>query len=117
VESEQEDLEGWEEGNDDVHMTDSGESSGTGLGTRMPDSGRPDSASSFCGLYRDKAEHRFCASTHEIGESLLGRTMTPKDFITSQEDQRDSSENIVTKRKRCLARNGQPMIDLEAAAR
>jgi len=46
VEGEQEDVEGWEEGDDDVHMTDEGETSGSGLGSRMRDLRRPDSASS-----------------------------------------------------------------------
>ena len=35
VEAEQEDVEGAEEGDDDVHMTDEGETSGSGLGSRM----------------------------------------------------------------------------------
>jgi len=117
VEGEQEDVECWEEGDDDVHMTDEGETSGSGLGSRMRDLGRPDSASSSRGLYGDAAEHRFRASTQEIGERLLGRAMTPKDFFTSPEDQQDSIENIVTKRRRFLARNARLIIDLEAAAR
>jgi len=41
----------------------------------MRDLGRPDSASSSRGLYGDAAEHRFRASTQEIGERLLGRAM------------------------------------------
>jgi len=45
VEGEQEDVEGWEEGDDDVHMTEKGETSGSGLGSRMRDLCRPDSAS------------------------------------------------------------------------
>ena len=87
-------------------MTDEGETSGSGLGSRMRDLGRPDSAPSSRGLYGDAAEHRFRASTQEIGERLLGRAMTPKDF-----------ENIVTKRKHFLAGNARLIIDLEAAAR
>jgi len=63
------------------------------------------------------AEHGFRASTQEIGERLLGRAMTPKDFFTSPEDQQDSIENIVNKRKRFLAGNACLIIDLEAAAR
>jgi len=63
VEGKQEDVEGWEEGDDDVHMTDKGETSGSGWGSRMRDLGRPDSASSCRGLYGDAAEHRFRAST------------------------------------------------------
>ena len=79
-------------------MTDEGETSGTGLGSRMRDLGCPDSASSARGQYGDAAEHGFSASTQEIGEPLLGRTMTPKGFFTSLEDQQDSIENIVTTR-------------------
>ena len=41
MDGEQEDVEGWEEGDDDVHMTDEGETSGSGLGSRMRDLGRP----------------------------------------------------------------------------
>jgi len=117
VEGEQEDVEGWEEGDDDGHMTDKGETSGSGLGSRMRDLGRPDSASASRGLYGAAAEDRFCPSTQEIGESLLGRAMTPKDFFTSPEDQQESIENIVTKRKPFLAGNARLIIDLEAAAR
>jgi len=117
VEGEQEDVEGWEEGDDDVHMTDEGETSGSGFGSRMRDLGRPDSPSSSRGLYGDAAEHRFRASTQEIGERLLGQAMTPKDFFTGPEDQQDSIENIVTKRKLFLAGNARLIIDLEAAAR
>jgi len=62
-EGEQEDVEGGEEGDDDVHMTDEGETSSSGLGIRMRDIGRPDSASSSRGLYGDAGEHRFRAST------------------------------------------------------
>jgi len=43
--------------------------------------------------------------------------MTPKDDFTSLEDQQDSIENIVTKRKRFLAGNARLIIDLEAAGR
>jgi len=98
-------------------MTDEGQTSGSGLGSRMRDLGRPDFASSSRGLYGDAAEHGFRASTQVIGERLLGRGMTPKDFLTSLEDQRDSIENIVTKRKRFLAGNARLIIDLQAAAR
>jgi len=63
------------------------------------------------------AEHGFHACTQEIGERLPGRTMTPKDFFTSPEDQQDSIENILTKRKHFLAGNARLIIDLEAAAR
>jgi len=83
----------------------------------MHDVGRPDSAYSSRGLYGDAAEYRFRASTQEIGERLFGRAMTPKDFFTSPEDQQDSIENIVTKRKRFLAGNARLIIDHEAAAR
>jgi len=117
VEGEEDDVEGWEEGDDDVHMTDEGETFGSGLGSRMRDLGRPDSASSSRGLYGDAAELHFCASTQDIGERLLGRAMTPKDFCTSPEDQQDSIENIVNKRKRFLASNARLIVDLEAAAR
>ena len=105
VEREQEDVEGWEEGDDDVHMTDEGETSGSGLGNSMRNLGRPDSASSSRALGGDGAEHRFGASTQEIGELLLGRAMTPRHFFTSPEDQQDSIENIVTPRKGLLAGN------------
>jgi len=117
VEGEQEDVEGWEECDDDVHMTHEGETSGSGLGSRMRDLGRPDSAFSSRGLYGNAAEHRFDASTHQIGDRLLGRAMTPKDFFTSMEDQQDSIENIVSKRKRFLVGNAHLIIDLEAATR
>jgi len=117
MEGEQEEVEGGEGGVDDVYMTEEGETSGSGWGSRMRHLGRPDSASSSCGLYGDVAEHRFRASTHEIRERLLGRAMTPKDFFTSREDQQNSIENIVTKRKRFLAGNARLIIDLEAAAR
>jgi len=80
-------VEGWEEGDDDVHMTDKGETPGSGLGSRMLDLGRHDFASSSHNLYGDAAEYHFPASTQEIGALLLGRTMTPKDFFTSPEDQ------------------------------
>jgi len=102
VEGKQGDVEGQEEGDDDVHRTDKGQTSSSGLGSRMRDLGRPDSASSSRGLYGDAAEHDFRASTQEIAERLLGRAMTPKDFFTSTEDQQDSIENIVTKRKRSV---------------
>ncbi len=101
----------------DVDMAGAGATSGPGLGSRMRDLGGPDSASSTSGVYGDAGEHRFRASTQEIGERLLGRAMTPKDFFTSPEDQQDSIENIVTKRKRFLAGNARLIIDLEAAAR
>jgi len=117
VGSEQEDLEGCVEGDDDVHMTDEGETSGSGLGSRMRDLGRPDSAASARGLYGDAAEARFRARTQEIGERLLGWAMTPKDFFTSLEDQQDGIENIVTNRNHFLPGNARLIINLEAAAR
>ena len=117
LKGEQEDLEGWEEGDDDVYMRDEGETSGSGLGSRMRDLGRRDSASSSRGVYGDPAEYHFRASTQEIGGRLLGRAMTPKYIFTSPEDQEDSIANIVTKRKRFLAGNAHLIIDLEAAAR
>jgi len=83
----------------------------------MRDLGRPDSASSSCGLYSNAAEHRFLASTQEIGERLLGRAMTPQDFFTRPEDPQDSIKNIVTKSKCLLAGNASLIIDLEAASR
>jgi len=43
--------------------------------------------------------------------------MIPNDFCTGPEDQQDSIENIVSKRKRFLDRNTCLIIDLEAAAR
>ena len=82
VEGEQEDVEGWEEGDDEAHITDEGETSGSCLGRRMRDLGRPDSSSSSHGLYGNAAEHRFRACTQDIGERLLGRSMTAKDFFT-----------------------------------
>jgi len=117
LEGEQEDVEGWEEGDDNVHMTDEGETSCSGLGSRIRDLGHADYASSSCGLYGDAAEYRFCASTQEIRERLLGWARTPKDFFTTSKDQQDSSDNIVTKRKRFLAGNARLIIDLEAAGR
>jgi len=56
VEGTQDNVEGWEEGDDDVHMTAEGETSGSGLGSMMRHLGRPDSASSSRGLYGDSAE-------------------------------------------------------------
>jgi len=103
VEGEQEDVEDWEEGHDDFHMMDKGQTSDSGLSSRMRHLGRPDFASSSPSLYGDAAEDRCRASTQEIGERLLGRAMISKDFFTSPEGQQDSIENIVTKRKRCLA--------------
>ena len=97
VEGEQEDVEGWEEGNDNVHMTDERETSLSGLGSRMRDLCRPDSAACSRGLYGDAAEHRFRASTQEIGERLLGQAMTPQDFFTSPEDQQYVIENTLIK--------------------
>jgi len=98
-------------------MTDEGGTSGTGLGSRMRDLGRPDSASTSRGLDGDAAEHGFRASTQPIRLRLLGRAMTQKDFFTSLEAQQHSIENIVTKRKRFLAGNARLIIDLETAAR
>jgi len=107
AEGEVEDMEGdpeevkhWEEGDDDVHMTYEKETSGSCLGSRMRDLGHPDSASSFRGLYGEAAEYSFRASIQEIEERQLGRAMTPKDFFTSPEGQKNSIENIVTERKR-----------------
>ena len=100
-----------------MSMREEGETCGSGLGSRMGDLGRRDSASSAPGLYCNVGEEGFLASTQEIGERLLGRAMTPKDFFTSPEDQQDSIESIVTKRKRFLAGNARLIIDLEAAAR
>jgi hypothetical protein len=101
----------------DVSMIGAGETSGSGLGRASRDFDRSESASSTRGLYGDVAENRFRASTQEIGERLLGRAMTPKDFFTSPEDQQDSIEHIITKRKRLFAGNARLIIDLEAAAR
>jgi hypothetical protein len=101
----------------DLDMIGAGETSGSGLGRASRDLGRSGSASSTRGLYGDAAENRFRASTQEIGERLLGRAMTPKDFFTSPEDQQDSIEHLTTKRKRLLAGNARLIIDLEAAAR
>ena len=101
----------------DLDMIGAGETSGSGLGRANRDFNRPQSASATRGLYSDAAENRFRASTQEIGERLLGRAMTPKDFFTSPEDQQDSIEHIITKRKRLFAGNARLIIDLEAAAR
>jgi len=117
VEGEQEDMKGWMEGHDDVHMTDEGETSGSGLGSRMRDLGRPDSPSSSCWLYSNVAEHHFRARTDKIGERLLERCMTPNDFFRSPEDQQGSIENIVTKGKCFLGGNARLSVDLEAAAK
>jgi len=117
VEGVEKDEKGREEGDDDDHMTDEGETSGSGLGSRMRDLGRPDSISSSRLLHGEAAEDRFCTSTQEIGEHLLGQAIPPKDFFTSPEDQQDSIENIFTKTKRFLAGNARLIIDLEAAAR
>jgi hypothetical protein len=68
-------------------------------------------------MRRDFDENRFRASTQEIGERLLGRAMTPKDFFSSPEDQQGSIQQIVSKRKRFLAGNARLIVDLEAAAR
>ena len=46
MEGEQEDMEGWDQGDVDVHMTDEGETCGCCLGSRMRHLGRSDSASS-----------------------------------------------------------------------
>jgi len=43
--------------------------------------------------------------------------MTPNAFFTSSEDQQDSIENIVTKRKRFLDGNSCLIIDLKPSAR
>jgi len=43
--------------------------------------------------------------------------MTPNAFFTSPEDQQDSIENIVTKRKRFLDGNARLVIDLKPSAR
>ncbi|RPA88739.1 hypothetical protein L873DRAFT_1824119 [Choiromyces venosus 120613-1] len=43
--------------------------------------------------------------------------MTPKDFFTSPEEQQDSIEHIVSKRRRFLAGNARLLVDLEAATR
>jgi len=118
MEGDPEEVEHWEEGDDDVHMTHEKETSGSCLGSRMRDLGRPDSASSFRGLYGEAAEYRFRASIQEIAERQLGRAMTPKDFFTSPEGQKNSIENIVTERKKTfLAGNASCIIDLKAAAR
>jgi len=117
VEGEQEELKGGEEGDQDVHMTDEGETSGTGWGSRRCDLVRPDSASSSGRLYGDEAENRFRASKQEIRERLLGQAMTRKDFFTSPEDQQDSIEKIVSKRKPFLVGNARLIIDLDAAPR
>ncbi|RPA88434.1 hypothetical protein L873DRAFT_1849712 [Choiromyces venosus 120613-1] len=69
------------------------------------------------GLYGDEAQNRFRASTQEIGEWLLGRAMTPKDFFTCPEEQEDSIEHIVSKRRWFLAGNACLLVDLEAATR
>jgi len=116
VEGKQEDVEGWEEGNHDVHMTDKGEPSGSGLGSRMRDFGRPDSTSSSRGLYSNAARDLFPPSTQDIGEQLLWWAMTLMDFFTIPEDQQDNIANIVPKRKGFLAGNARLIIDLQIGA-
>ncbi|PUU82485.1 hypothetical protein B9Z19DRAFT_1061793 [Tuber borchii] len=101
----------------DVDMIGAGEISGSSLGRASRDLERSHSAPSTRELYSDVVEHRFRASTQEIGERLLGWAMTPMDFIISQEDQQDSIEHIITKRKRVFAGNSCLIIDLEAASR
>jgi len=101
----------------DLNMIGAGETSGSGLGRANRDFNCPQSASATRGLHSDAAENRFRASTQEIGERLLGWAMTPNDFFTSPEDQQDSIEHIITKRKRLFAGNARLIIDLEAAAR
>ena len=110
-------MEGWEEDDYDVHMTDEGETSGTGLVSRMRDLGRPDYSSFSRGLYGDVAEYHFCCSTHKIGQRLLGWAMTPKEFFTSSEDEQYCIENSVIKRKPLIPSNASLIIDLEAPAR
>jgi len=72
VECEQDDGEAWEECDDDVHMTDEGETSGSGLGIRMRHLGRPDFASSSRGLYGDAGEHRFLLAPKRLERGCLG---------------------------------------------
>ena len=104
--------EGEEEADEDIDMTGAGETSGLGFGRRRGDVDTADSASSSLGLYSEAAENRFRASIQEIGERLLGRAMTPKDLLTSPEEQQDYIKYIITKRKRFLAGNARLIIDL-----
>ncbi|PUU72836.1 hypothetical protein B9Z19DRAFT_1069456 [Tuber borchii] len=101
--------------NGDVDMIEAGEISGSSLGRASWDLDCSHSAPFTQGRYGDVAENRFLASTQEIRERLLGRAMTPKDFFISPEDQQDSIEHIITKRKRLFAGNN--CLNLEAAAR
>jgi len=101
----------------DLDLIGAGETSGSGLSRANRDFSRPQSASATRELYSDAAENCFRASTQEIGERLLGRAMTLKDFFTSPEDQQDSIEHIIIKRKRLFAGNARLIIDLEAATR
>jgi len=100
----------------DLDMIGAGKTSGSGLGRANRDFHHPQIASATRGLYSDAAENRFRASTQEIGDRLLGRAMTPKDFFTSPEDQQNSIEHIITNRKRVFAGNARLIIDREAAA-
>jgi len=101
----------------DLNMIGAGETSGSGSGRANRDINRPQSATATRGLSSAAAETRFRAGTQEIGERLLGRAMTPKEFFTSPEDQQDSIEHIITKRNHLFAGNVCLIIDLEAGAR
>ncbi|PUU80227.1 hypothetical protein B9Z19DRAFT_1063619 [Tuber borchii] len=63
------------------------------------------------------AENCFWTSPQEIGQRLLGRAMTLKDFFISPEDQQDPIEHIITKRKWLFAGNAGLIIDLDVAAK
>jgi len=97
LKTEQEGVDGFEQGEDNVHLTDEGETSGSGLGRRMRDLGHPDSASSSCGLYSDAAEHRFDGRTQEIAELLLGRAMTPRISSQAQKTNRTASKILFSR--------------------
>ncbi|PUU77766.1 hypothetical protein B9Z19DRAFT_1127870 [Tuber borchii] len=96
--------------NSDVDMIGAGEISGSSLGRASRDLDHSHSVSSTGELYSDAVENHFRTATQEIGERLLGRAMTPKDFFTSPEDQQDRIEHIITKRKEDAKEQG---IDLE----
>ena len=124
-EDEKDGSEGEEEGeysgalikpeDEDVDMTGMEESNPLNLAGRGAPIGQ---ASRSSELYsEDASQRRFRASTQEIGERFLGRAMTPKDFFASPEDQQDSIEDIVNRRRRYLAGNARLILDLEAAAR
>ncbi|PUU72496.1 hypothetical protein B9Z19DRAFT_1137419 [Tuber borchii] len=103
--------------NGDVDMIGVGEISGLSLETASRDLDRSNLHYPPSGFTVMSQKNYFRASTQEIGERLLGRAITPKDFFISLEDPHDSIEYIITKRKQLLAGNAHLSIDLKAATR